>query len=191
MAIPFHDKRTGEILYHGTNAPLKVGDVIEPKESGTVQNAIKRGSTGWSKADVDKHTPMAFATPNAGEAQFYANQTAKPEADSRRTSKARKPRVYTVEPVNHESVIRMPGGSPINKEAASPHGFKVTGVAHEGEAHPALNKEQKNNLQRKRRRPVSVPRVTGLPKKPESTSTDVANRMIDELKAEGAWPKDL
>lgn len=30
MTIPFHDRRTGQVLYHGTTADLKPGDIVKP-----------------------------------------------------------------------------------------------------------------------------------------------------------------
>lgn len=147
MAIPFHDRRNSEVLYHGTNARLKVGDVVTPQPTGTIKEAIERGSSAWSKVEGVPHdVPMSFATEGLHFARHYADQAAVPSVTGRRQSKGRTPRVYTVEPVNPSNVIRNEG----NQEVASTEGFKVTGLAWKDAAKPALTPEQRKNVRQGR-----------------------------------------
>lgn len=173
MAIPFHDRRTGQVLYHGTNVSFKPGDVIKPQATGTLHEAIQRGSGDWTVSEADRKTPMAFATPDLKDARFYANQTSFPDVIKRRQSKSRTPKVYHVEPINPKSIIT--GG----KEVASPEGFRVLGVAEKGPASRPMTKAEQNELKRKRRRPHSVPPVTGLPvKRPEQSQLESVEDIV-------------
>jgi hypothetical protein len=144
-------------LFHGTNVNLKPGEVITPQSTGTLKEAISRGSYGWRNSDADKNTPMAFATPHIDEARHYAAQTTSPDVLKRRRSKSRTPKIYRVEPVNPSSVVES------GNEVASSEGFRVLGVAEKGPAARPLTKSERNQLTKKRRRPYSVPPVTGLP----------------------------
>ena len=158
-----------QFLYHGTNAPLKAGDVVSPQPTGTIKEAISRGSTSWKLAKVDHTVPMAFATSDLDEARHYAAQTATPDVLRRRKSTSRTPRIYQVEPIDHKSVINYPGSEKGGvSEVASPKGFRVVKMVEKGTPAPARTRQQKNELQKKRRRPHSVPPVTGLPKKPSA-----------------------
>lgn len=107
MPIPFHDRRTGEVLYHGTNAALSAGDVILPaKQLGESRlGPVPFGPASWSASH-------AHATPDAHVADMFAGMA------SRR--KGGTPSVYQVAPINENDVEHGHGVS-----AVSPTGFKV------------------------------------------------------------------
>ena len=107
MAIPFHDRRTGQVLYHGTNAELSPGDVIKP----AVDVWKKRGGERLSEPNDFGHW-SAHASPVSGVADEYARMAAEAGGG--------KPRVYVVSPVDHEEVQEGHGIS-----VASTLGFKV------------------------------------------------------------------
>lgn len=108
MAIPFNDRRTGEILYHGTNADLSVGDVIKPAtEVGASRHGeLPFGPAKWghsyAHASTDSHMSDMFAT----SAVFRQGGN---------------PRVYKVAPVNPDDV------EVVGLTRVSSSGFKVVG----------------------------------------------------------------
>lgn len=59
MAIPFHDRRSGEILYHGTNVDLTPGSVVEPREVST-QNLSKGQPKAYATTDLNVARKFAF-----------------------------------------------------------------------------------------------------------------------------------
>ena len=161
-----------QFLYHGTNVSFKPGDIITPQSTGTLKEAIDRGSYGWKQSDADKSTPMAFASSDLEEARHYAAQTTSPDVLKRRQRKSRTPKIYEVEPVNPKSVLSS------GKESASPDGFKVVRIAEKGPAARPMTREERNQLNKKRRRPFSVPSVTGLP---EKQSEPIEHESIDNI----------
>lgn len=108
MAIPFHDRRTGEILYHGTNVELHPGDVIKP--------TIELGSNRHGDLPFGPQRPAAYfahATPgeHAGAANMYATSAANKRGGN--------PRVYEVTPLNESDVETW------HRTRVSPSGFRV------------------------------------------------------------------
>lgn len=82
MAIPFHDRRTGEVFYHGTNVELKPGDVIKP--AAELGSAISHYT-----AEVYKdHPEYAYATPHEEMAHGFASRAVERQGGA--------PRVYKV-----------------------------------------------------------------------------------------------
>lgn len=106
MAIPFNDRRTGEILYHGTNADLSVGDVIKPAtEVGySRRREIPFGPATWFHAH-------AHASPESHAADMFATSAVNYRGGT--------PKVYEVTPVNPDDV-KVQGRTRI-----SASGFKV------------------------------------------------------------------
>ena len=83
MAIPFHDRRSGEILYHGTVHPFEPGDVITPKEKGghayatpDIDYALRRAkeSVNFSWEDAKKVNPT-WNTPGGKQYDEYKAET--------------------------------------------------------------------------------------------------------------------
>jgi hypothetical protein len=117
MAIPFHDRRTGQILYHGTVHPFEVGDLVTPQ----------------------KGDPHAYATPSLEYATTHAKKSldsywrkAKSENPSYNTpfgkqyyewEKENPPKVFQVEPVGEVEDTNNTGGDKNN--VMSSEGFRV------------------------------------------------------------------
>ncbi len=107
MAIPFHDRRTGQVLYHGTNAELSPGDVIRP----AIDIFKTRGGARMTTPNSFGHW-YAHASTVSGVADEYARMAAEAGGG--------KPRVYVVSPLDHEDVQEGHGHS-----VTSMFGFKV------------------------------------------------------------------
>lgn len=85
MAIPFHDRRTGEVLYHGTTHPFNAGDMVTPQ-----------GDEPYAFATPD----LSYATERSHEAHTYAwNQKSREGGHHYPEWKeSNPPRVFEVEP---------------------------------------------------------------------------------------------
>lgn len=90
MAIPFHDRRTGEVLYHGTAHPFQPGDIIEPFDT-----------KNWEHSS-GKHV---YTTSHLETAEAYAKQAA---YKAGMVTKKFEPKVFEVEPVEGHPVTNDP-----------------------------------------------------------------------------------
>jgi hypothetical protein len=141
MAIPFHDRRTGQVLYHGTTAELSPGDVIKP--------AVEVGTHNWKKDDK-----VSYATNDLGAATFFANEAANNASEAAQKFIPKK--IYKVSPVSDKDLATRPMrdmkayavGEDTPLELSSPKGFHVISEVPE-EQHPDLTELQFKNIQRR------------------------------------------
>jgi hypothetical protein len=112
MAIPFHDRRSGQIFYHGTSANLSTGDVIVPGEKLGKNRSGEPLAFGPQKMGVE----VASAAPAEHEdlAHYYASDAANLTGGT--------PRVYKVVPADPKEEVQTRGRTVVSKA-----GFKVVG----------------------------------------------------------------
>lgn len=138
MAIPFHDRRTGEVIYHGTSSVLSPGDVVVP--------GAKSGKTNWVKDDS-----VAYATNDLGAATYFANESANNESEA--LQKRVEPKIYRVSPVDASDTSSRTmrdmrsyaAGDETPVEVSSKSGFKVEEEV-PTESHPDLTELMMKNM---------------------------------------------